>query len=120
MYPIPRSRGDVRGQGVDRLEAAVADVREPLQAVDEDLVHMRRASPVVIHAEGVHEPPDIGLGSFRDETVVEGEGERLHAHGDELAQHETAVFAAAQQHDAVVRSLPVSLHLRDENLEVIR
>ncbi|TIT53203.1 MAG: hypothetical protein E5W72_07580 [Mesorhizobium sp.] len=47
----PSFAGDVCGQGVDRLEATVADVREPFQAVDEDLVHMRRASPVVIHAE---------------------------------------------------------------------
>ena len=37
----PQLLGPLQAERVDRLEAAVADVREPKQAVTEDLVHRR-------------------------------------------------------------------------------
>ena len=41
---------EVHCQGVDRLEAAVAHVGEAFQAVDEDIVHVRRGTEDVIDA----------------------------------------------------------------------
>ena len=88
--------GEVRGQRVDRLKAAIADVGEALEAVDKDLVHVWCTTHDELEAQRVHDPTDVGLGFVRDEAVVQGEDERRQPEVAELIQHVRAVLAAAQ------------------------
>src|SRR4051794_22476991 len=76
---VPNSLGmsEIRRERVDRLEAAVADVGRSLQTVDEDLVHVWRASNLEVYTEPFDDVPDVRFGLVRDEAVVQEEGERL-------------------------------------------
>ena len=91
---------------IDRLEAAVADVRVALQAVDEDLVHARSGDEPVIDAEGIHGAPDVRLGTVGDEPVVEGHRQDSWSDACELEKRVGAVLAAAQEQQAVVAAGP--------------
>ncbi len=52
--------GQVHTEGVDRLEAAVADVGEPVEAVSENLVHVLGRTDHKLNAEVVAYPAAVG------------------------------------------------------------
>ena len=115
---FPRRAG---GERVDRLEATVADVREALEAVDEDLVHVRRAAEHVIDAEALHDALDVRLRLIGDDSrcpASKTSGVKPSPH--ELVEHVRAVLAAAQQHEAVVVAGARRLHVGDDALQVVR
>ena len=76
---------DVHAERVDRLEAAVADVREARQAVAEDRVHCGRAAPVVSTPRAATSRPMLALALPRV-AVVERKRERQQP-SDEPAEH---------------------------------
>ena len=117
----PRA-GEAHAERVDGLEAAVADVRVPPQAVGEDRVHVGRLRHVELD-------PEVGAGGARvlerrlgDVAVVQREDERAHAElAHEPVQHVGAVLAAARQDDAVLRSsCPDLPDLAEDLPEILR
>ena len=73
-----------------------------LQAVNKDLVHRRCRGKDMINAQGFHNAANVLLGLIRDVAVVESEGQHPQTHVDQAAQHIGAVFASAEQGEAVI------------------
>ena len=106
-------------QGVDRLEAAVADVGVALQAVDEDGVHARRGHEAVLDAQGLGDPSDVGLGLVRQEAVVEGRRQDARRQLGHAAERVGAVLAAGKKHQAVEAAGPARAAALDQSPQLV-